>query len=145
MPLMARQERGGGGGGVEIQLHPCLTPGGWSTICPGSFTTGKYPAPIVQEAGWATVPVWTGVENPTFTGIPTPNRPARSESLYRYAMRLISHLLVDHLQTDCPILRPSVPLVVCTGLSFELLLLYSLLIRFKLLLTILLTVPQPRG
>jgi len=27
------------------------------------FTPGKDPVPIVQEAGWALGPVWTGVEN----------------------------------------------------------------------------------
>jgi hypothetical protein len=39
--------------------------------------------PIVQEAGWAPGPVWTGAENLTPTGIRSPDRPARSESLYR--------------------------------------------------------------
>jgi hypothetical protein len=27
------------------------------------FTPGKDPVPIVQEAGWAPGPVWTGVKN----------------------------------------------------------------------------------
>jgi hypothetical protein len=27
------------------------------------FTPGKDPVPIVQEAGWAPGPVWTGAEN----------------------------------------------------------------------------------
>ena len=27
------------------------------------FTSGKDPVPIVQEAGWASEPVWTGAEN----------------------------------------------------------------------------------
>ena len=27
------------------------------------FIPGKKPVPIVQEAGWAPVPVWTGAEN----------------------------------------------------------------------------------
>ena len=30
---------------------------------PASFTPGKDPVPIVQEAGWAPGPVWTGTEN----------------------------------------------------------------------------------
>ena len=30
---------------------------------PGRFTPGKDPVPIVQEAGWAPGPVWTGAEN----------------------------------------------------------------------------------
>jgi hypothetical protein len=42
------------------------------------FTPGKDPVPIVQEAGWAPGPVWTGAENPAPTGIRSPDRPARS-------------------------------------------------------------------
>jgi hypothetical protein len=42
----------------------------------------KDPVPIVQEAGWAPGPVWTGAKNCAATGILSPNRPARSESLY---------------------------------------------------------------
>jgi len=30
---------------------------------PAAFTPGKDPVPIVQEAGWAPGPVWTGAEN----------------------------------------------------------------------------------
>jgi hypothetical protein len=33
--------------------------------------------------GWAPGPVWTGAENLVPTGIRSPDRPARSESLYR--------------------------------------------------------------
>jgi hypothetical protein len=39
--------------------------------------------PIVQEAGWAPGPVCTGAENLAPTGIRYPDRPARSELLYR--------------------------------------------------------------
>ena len=49
----------------------------------GRFNRGKDPVPIVQEAGWAPEPVWTAVENLTPTGIRSPDRPARSQSLYR--------------------------------------------------------------
>jgi len=45
--------------------------------------TGR--VPIVQEAGWAPGPVWTGVRKRKFLAhalVRTPNRPARSESLY---------------------------------------------------------------
>jgi hypothetical protein len=41
------------------------------------------PVPIVQKAGWAPGPVWKGAENLATTGIRTPDRPARSKSLYR--------------------------------------------------------------
>ena len=56
---------------------------GWggSASHPGRFTPGiRF---IVQEAGWPLGSVWTGVENPVFTGFQTAGRPARSESLYR--------------------------------------------------------------
>ena len=47
------------------------------------FIPGKDPVPIVQEAVWAPGPVWTGAENLATTGIRSPDRPARSQSLYR--------------------------------------------------------------
>jgi hypothetical protein len=37
---------------------------------------------MAQEAGWAPGPVWTDAENLDSTGIRTPDRPARGESLY---------------------------------------------------------------
>ena len=51
-------------------------------VRPGRLIPGKYPVPIVQEAGWAPGPVWTGAEN-LVTGIRSPDLPGRSESLYR--------------------------------------------------------------
>jgi len=50
---------------------------------PAALPVGKDPIPIVQEAGWAPGPVWTGAENLTPTGNRSPDHPARSESLYR--------------------------------------------------------------
>ena len=47
------------------------------------FTPGKDPLPIVEEAVWAPGPVWTGAENLASTGIRSPDRSARSQSLYR--------------------------------------------------------------
>ena len=47
------------------------------------FTPGKDPVHIVQEAGCVPGPVWTGAENLTLNGIRSPDRPARSQSLYR--------------------------------------------------------------
>ena len=51
---------------------------GW-VVTPRSdrSTPGKDPVPIVQEAGWAPDPVWTGAENLA------PDRPARNETLHR--------------------------------------------------------------
>jgi len=51
------------------------------------FTPGNDPVPIVQEVGWAPGPVWTGAENLARTGIRYPDRPARSQSLYRLSYR----------------------------------------------------------
>ena len=44
---------------------------------------GKGPVPVVLEPGWAPGLIWTGAENLSSTGIRSPDRPARSESLYR--------------------------------------------------------------
>ena len=54
-------------------------------------TPGKDTVPIVREAGWAPEPVWTGKENLAPTGIRSPNRSARSQSLYR--LRYAAHNL----------------------------------------------------
>ena len=46
------------------------------------FTPGKGPVSILQEAGWAPGPVWTGGKSrPHRESIP--DRPARGQSLYR--------------------------------------------------------------
>jgi len=41
------------------------------------------PVPILQEGGWASVPVWTCAENLDPTGTRPPDRPASTQSLYR--------------------------------------------------------------
>ena len=51
------------------------------------FNSGKDPVPIVQEAAWAPGPVRIGVENLASIGIRSPDRPARSQSLYRLSYR----------------------------------------------------------
>ena len=72
------------GTGIALLIHDRGTRRGWvvsSTLRP-HFTPGKDPVPILQEAGWAQRPVWTG-------GKSRPHRdsiadhPARSQSLYR--------------------------------------------------------------
>jgi hypothetical protein len=50
-------------------------------------TPGKDPISIVQEAGWAPGPVWTGAENLAPTGIPSLDRPARRQPLYQLSYR----------------------------------------------------------
>jgi hypothetical protein len=42
-------------------------------------TPRKDPVTIVQEAGWAPGPVWTGAENLAPTGIPSLDHPTRSQ------------------------------------------------------------------
>jgi len=39
---------------------------------PAALHPGKDPVSIVQEAGWASEPVWTGAENFARTGIRSP-------------------------------------------------------------------------
>ena len=80
-------------GGVEVQIYSFLNLGarwgGWSMPRPGRFTPGKDPVSIVQKAGWAPGPVWTGAENLAHNGIRSPDRPARSKSLYRKSYPLM--------------------------------------------------------
>ena len=59
------------------------TRAGWGvSVTPRPLYPDKNPVPIVKEAGWASGSVWTGVENLIPTGIRSPDRPARSQSLY---------------------------------------------------------------
>jgi hypothetical protein len=64
-----------------------LEGGGWSAPRSSRFTPGKGPVPIVQEAGWAPGQVWTCAKNLAPTGIRSPDRPARSQSLYQLSYR----------------------------------------------------------
>jgi hypothetical protein len=59
-----------------------LDGGGWLTLCPGRFTPGKTRYPLYGklgepqgQSGWC--------ENLASVGIRSPNRPARSKSLYQ--------------------------------------------------------------
>jgi hypothetical protein len=51
------------------------------------FTPREDPLIIVQEAWWAPGPVWTGAKNLVPTGIRSPYRAARSQSLYPLSYR----------------------------------------------------------
>ena len=70
--------------GIALLFHDRGTRRGWvvsSTPRP-HFTSGKDSVPILQEAGWAPGPVWTGGKSrPHRDSIL--DRPARSQSLYR--------------------------------------------------------------
>ena len=65
--------------------------GGRSAPRPGRFNPGKDTVPILKEAGWASGPVWTGARNLASTGIRSPDRPARSESLSRPPVQQVPH------------------------------------------------------
>jgi hypothetical protein len=72
------------GRGMALLFHDRGTRRGWvvrSTPRP-HFAPGKYPVPILQEAGWAQGMVWmNGKSRPHPDSIPP--RPARSQSLYQ--------------------------------------------------------------
>jgi len=65
---------------IALLFHDRGTRGGWvvsSTPRP-QFTPGKHPVPILQEAGWAPGPLWTGGKfHPHRDSIP--DRPARRQ------------------------------------------------------------------
>ena len=67
-----------GSRGIVLPFHDHGTRRGWGvSVTPWPlFTPGKNPVPIVQEAGWAPGPAWTGAENLAPTGIRYPDRPA---------------------------------------------------------------------
>ena len=50
------------------------------------FTPGKDPAPILQEAGWAPGSVWMVRKSHPHRDL-IPDRPVRSQSLYRLSYR----------------------------------------------------------
>jgi len=69
------------GRGIALLFHNRGTRRGWvvsSTPRP-HFTHGKDPVPILQEAGWAPGPVWTGGKSRSHRD----SIPDRSQSLYR--------------------------------------------------------------
>ena len=64
-----------------LSLTLVLEGGGWLTARRGRLTTSKETRYTVEEAGWAPGSVWTGAENLTPTGVRSPDRLARSESM----------------------------------------------------------------
>ena len=67
---------------------------------PAALPPGKTRYPLYKEAGWAPGPVWTGTENFSPTGIRSPDRPARSESLYR--LRYPGPQIIGSMYTQFP-------------------------------------------
>ena len=72
------------GRGIALLFHDRGTRRGWvvSSKPLPHFTPGKDPVPILQEAGWSPGPVWTGGKSRTHRDS-IPDRPARSQSIYR--------------------------------------------------------------
>ena len=73
---------------IALLFHDRGTRKGWvvSSTPQQHFTSGKDPVPILQKAGCAPGPVWMGGKSrPHRDSIP--DRPARSQSLYRWATR----------------------------------------------------------
>ena len=99
-------------GEVEVYLYSFFNLGarcGWvvSVTPRPHFTPAKDPVSIVQEAGWAPGPVWTGAENLASTGIRSPDRPASSQSLHRRSKPKHTPLCtglklqIEFLSSDC--------------------------------------------
>jgi len=87
--------------GTALLFHDRGTRRGWvaRTTPRPHLTPGKDPVPILQEAGWAPGPVWTGGKSrPHQDSIP--DRPAHSQSLYRLSYPAHTHTHTHtHTQT----------------------------------------------
>ena len=99
------------GRGIALLFHYRGTRRGWvvsSTPRP-HFTAGKDPVPIVQEAGWAPGPVWKGGKSRPH-GDSIPDRPARSQSLYRLSYPAYSFKFKTPCNLRCaPLLKRNLP------------------------------------
>jgi hypothetical protein len=84
--------------------------GGWSAPSPVRFTPGKDPVPIVQDAVWGPGPFWTCAKNLAPTGIRSPDRPARSQSLSRPLLKSSVNFILKYsrLQNEDGIKRKAV-------------------------------------
>ena len=77
-------------GRVEVYLYSSMTAalegGEWSAARPGrTLPPGKDPVPILQEAGWAPGPVWTG-------GKSRPHRDSIPDRLARSSVAIATEL-----------------------------------------------------
>jgi len=97
-----------GNRGIALLFLDHGTRRGWGvSVTPRPlFTPGKEKVPIVQEAGWAPGSFWTRSKNLAPTGIRSPDRPARRQSLYRlrYAaqVRITRDMKIQRVENaDC--------------------------------------------
>ena len=73
-----------GSRGIALPFHDHGTRRGeGQRHAPAALYPKKDPVPIIQEAAWAPGPVWTGADNLATTEILSPDRPVRSQSIYR--------------------------------------------------------------
>jgi len=82
--------------GTALLFLDHVTRRGWGvSVMPWPFfTPRKDPVPILQEAGWATGLVWTGVENLAPHRDSILDHPACSQSLYRLSYRVYKSLSI---------------------------------------------------
>ena len=86
------------GRGIALLFHDRGTRREWvvnSTPRP-HFTPGKDPVHIVHEAGWASGTVWTGWKYRHHRES-IPDRPARSQSLYRLSYRAHIYIYIKYV------------------------------------------------
>jgi hypothetical protein len=73
-------------GVAEYSSNPlailALKAGRWSAPSPGRFTPEEDAVPILKQAWCSPGPISTGMENLTHAWLQSPDRPARSVSLY---------------------------------------------------------------
>jgi len=90
------------GRGIALLFHYRGTRRGCvvSSTARPHFTPGKYPVPILREAGWAPGPVWTGGKSRPHRDL-IPDRPARSQSPYRlsYPAHIELYVLCRNVHT----------------------------------------------
>ena len=118
------------GRGIALLFHDRGTRNGWvvsSTPRP-HFTPGKDSVPILQEAGRASGPVWTGGKSrPHRDSIP--DRPARSQSLYRLSYpshKFLNYtLFINNEKTNSAVLISSCHFTILT-FSFQTLSFYAI-------------------
>jgi len=90
-----------------------LEAGEGSVSRPGCFLPpGKDRVPIVQEAGWAPGPVWTGAENLAPTGNRSLDCPARSQSLYW--LSYLAHIMTSWHRLIYSLYNPTLQLSLLT-------------------------------
>jgi len=102
-----------------LSLTSALDGGGWSTSRHGRFTPGKDPVPIVYRRLGGSQGRSEQVRkiSPPPTGIRSPDRPARSESLYRLCQRFSNFFQVGTTFISQNVLRTTLLLGLSNSLG----------------------------